>query len=106
LLAGVEADNAKLRWLRVRAGHAFARMKAYMMLRDCHELFFAERVAGPWQRRRVPLPPHQHITRLNDAPGAVLWLTTSAFPGASPSGQLYRTAHDGGRWNRVIAGDT
>ncbi|MGO4424158.1 transposase family protein, partial [Streptomyces sp. MCAF7] len=37
LLAGEEEDNAEHRRVRARVEHAFARMKTYKILRDCHQ---------------------------------------------------------------------
>jgi hypothetical protein len=69
-----------------------------------HDLFVADDPAGPWHRRHLPLPAKQLVTRIDPVAGGVVWLTTNnAFkiPGAAPGGQLYRSADDGARWNRV-----
>lgn len=69
-----------------------------------HELLVADDPAGPWQRRDVPLPPEQLITRIDPVADGVLWLTTDKYtlPGTMPGGQLYRSADDGAHWTRVL----
>jgi hypothetical protein len=69
-----------------------------------HDLFVADDPAGPWQHRSVPLPAEQLISRVDPVGGGMVWLTTtkSTYPGAMPSGQLFRSSDDGAQWIRVI----
>ncbi len=68
------------------------------------DLFVADDLAGPWQRRSVRLPAGQLITRIDPVAGGVIWLTTDKYtlPGTMAGGQLYRSADDGAHWDRVL----